>query len=528
MTQIDLRFHEYSYFPYERRLAALEVFRLFGADATEIDNSLRVETTNGLDPETLRRLTYFQEVTVGREEPFVPYQALLEASATKLNDPNLLGRQQTRYSAHGLHEYRGKFNPQVVRAALNVLGLDKGDRIWDPFCGSGTVLLEGRHQGFNAVGVDMNPLAVAIANAKLTAVRSDPDTLRESATRLVQRIQDHCQLAFPHLPGRGHNPVSDDREWLLRFECADYLMEWFPICVLNQLGMILDSIDEVSPEPLRQVFQIVLSDIAREVSWQDPRDLRIRRRKNPANCYPAIEKFVLALEQRIHTIISARNHLPDCQNWQQAFEGDSTDSRSLPQPVQDFLHEGVDCIISSPPYANALPYIDTQRLSIALFNLATTREIRELDSALVGSREISPHDRRFFEDSIADNPDRLADEVITLCRVLKDAYTPATDGFRRQNTPAVLYRYFAGMKRAIAECRQHLRPGGWLAFIVGPNRTSLGGNDFVIDTPTLLATTGQDIGLELTETHELDAYRRFDVHRRNSIREERLLIMRRS
>lgn len=527
MTLVELKFHDYKYFPYERRLAELEVLRLLGTQPVKLDNSLQVHLRNGIDPKELQRLTYFQEVSIAHQESVVPYQTLLEASATKLNDPYLLGRQQTRYSAHGLHEYRGKFNPQVVRVTRNILGLDADARVWDPFCGSGTVLLEGYHQGFNVVGVDMNPLAVAITNAKLAAVRADPGTLREVTTRLNERLNDQRRSVSLHSPEMCHSENGSDPRWLRQFRCPEYLMNWFPTCVLMQFCTILEQIDEVSPSPLRQVFRIVLSDIARSVSWQEPSDLRIRRRKDPAHCYPAIEQFVVALEQRIQTILSAQNHLRDSPSWQDAFEGDSAQFGSLPQSACDFLRQGVDCIISSPPYANALPYIDTQRLSIALFNMATTSEIRDLDSSLVGSREISPQERRALEDSIEHNRGFVASEVVNQCRTLKHAYTPGIDGFRRQNTPAVLYRYFVGMTHAMEQCRRHLRAGGWLVFVVGPNRTSLGGEDFLIDTPALLAATGERVGLELMEMHELDTYRRFDVHRRNSIREERLVVMRR-
>ena len=72
-----------------------------------------------------------------------------------------------------------------------------------------------------------------------------------------------------------------------------------------------------------------------------------------------------------------------------------------------------------------------------------------------------------------------------------------------------------------------LKKRGWLAFIVGSNRTSLGGIKFLIDTPALLAATGVHVGLQFCEMYELNAYSRYDVHSRNSIREERLLVMRR-
>jgi hypothetical protein len=159
--------------------------------------------------------------------------------------------------------------------------------------------------------------------------------------------------------------------------------------------------------------------------------------------------------------------------------------------------------------------------------LATPRQIRRLDADLVGSREISARDRRAIEDAIDCNEAQLSPLVWDVCRKLKSAYNPAMDGFRKQNTPAVVYRYFDGMTRAMSQAKQYLRPGGWLAFIVGPNATTLGEQDFVIDTPGLLVSTGEFVGLELVEMHEFDTYSRFDIHNRNSIREERLIVLRR-
>ena len=527
MNRVELKFHDYRYLPYELRLAELEVGRVLGAEPERVNGSLYVETANGAAPNALDRLTYFRHAIVAGKPAVVPQQARLEASSTKHGDPSQLRRQNTRYSAHGLHEYRGKFNPQMVRTVTNILGLNVGDRVWDPFCGSGTVLLEARHQGFNAVGVDLNPLAVAISNAKLSAIGASPGSLEHSARLVAERIQARAAWMAEGIPDEDAISESLGRHWLDRFPCPEYLVRWFPLPVLAQLLTILDSIDEIAPHCLREVFRVVLSDIVRNVSWQDPGDLRIRRRRNPAQNYPAIKAFITALHSRVDAVLAAQRHISPYQGWQSAFLGDSGEINSLDGTAQRFLEEGVSCILSSPPYATALPYIDTQRLSIALFGLATVQEIRQLDGALVGSREISTRERLALEESISDNRANVSEEVWTLCKALLEAYDPERDGFRRQNTPAVVYRYFAGMTRVMAMAERYLRKGGWLAFIVGPNRTSLGGVKFLIDTPALLAATGSHVGLQFREMHELNAYSRYDVHSRNSIREERLLIMQR-
>ena len=527
MTMIELRFHDYRYFPYELRLAKLEVERLFGVEPERVNSALHVATEKGVAPHTLDRLTYFQRAIVAGEPEVVPQQARLEASGTKHGDPGQLRRQSTRYSAHGLHEYRGKFNPQMVRTVTNILGLKVGDRVWDPFCGSGTVLLEARHQGFDAVGVDLNPLAVAISNAKLSAIGACPDSLKHAAHLLVKQVQNRAMWIAEGIPDEKTISEYLGKHWLERFPCSEYLVRWFSLPVLAQLLIILDSIDEIVPPYLRDVFRIILSSIVRDVSWQDPSDLRVRRRKSPAQNYPAAEAFVTALNSRVNAVLAAQRHLSPYQGWQSAFLGNSGELSSLKETARTFLEEGVHCVLSSPPYATALPYIDTQRLSIALFGLATVQEIRKLDASLVGSREITTRERRALEKSIENNEANVAEEVWKLCKELKNAYDPSRDGFRRQNTPAVVYRYFAGMTQAMAMAKKYLNKGGWLAFVLGSNRTSLGGVEFLIDTPALLAATGRQVGLQLIEMHKLDAYSRYDVHSRNSIREERLLIMQR-
>ena len=344
---------------------------------------------------------------------------------------------------------------------------------------------------------------------------------------VIEQVQTKAKWITEGIPDEKKIAEALGELWLERFPCPEYLVRWFPLPVLAQFRVILDSINDVAPTSLRDVFRIILSDIFRDVSWQDPSDLRVRRRRNPAPNYPAAETFVSALQSRVDSVLAAQKYVSPYQGWQSAFLGDSGELSSLSGTALTFLEEGVDCILSSPPYATALPYIDTQRLSIALFGLAAVKELRELDSALVGSREIKTRERRALEESIDDNRANVAEDVWTLCKELKNAYDPDSDGFRRQNTPAVVYRYFAGMTRVMTMSERCLRKGGWLAFIVGPNRTTLGGAKFLIDTPALLAATGAHVGLEVHEMHELNAYSRYDVHSRNSIREERLLIMRR-
>ncbi len=78
-----------------------------------------------------------------------------------VNNPN---------SIHGIYPYRGKIS--AVDAAMLVSQFEKGKTLLDPFCGSGTIVYEGRKFGLNTLGVDANPIAVALTNGKLNIDKS--------------------------------------------------------------------------------------------------------------------------------------------------------------------------------------------------------------------------------------------------------------------------------------------------------------------------------------------------------------------
>jgi site-specific DNA-methyltransferase (cytosine-N4-specific) len=180
---------KYRYLPYEQSLARRELETLSGEQPQEFSGGLEIDgaipTTSAL------QTTYFSEVSFNDGTGLVPLQAKLETSsngATKTNSPKSAQRQSTRYSSHGLHEYRGKFNPQVVRVLGNILGLQSGDWLIDPFCGSGTSLLEARHSQWNAVGIDRNPLAIEIAKAKLASITISDEYLISIENQLVETL----------------------------------------------------------------------------------------------------------------------------------------------------------------------------------------------------------------------------------------------------------------------------------------------------------------------------------------------------
>ena len=412
-------------------------------------------------------------------------------------------RQSTRYSVHGLHEYKGKFNPQVVRALVNILCDNPiGARVIDPFCGSGTSLVECAHGGIESFGVDINPLAVYVAKAKLAALQLEPATLQ----RLLEKM-----VRVRLIPQRRHNPL-DGR--------AEYLEGWFDPEILQQIEY-LQRVASGVDHGYREVFSCLVSNVLRDYSLQDPGDLRIRRRKTPLPTIPirdAIYKAGMELVKKIAAlqgVLGRKLHSGEAVNL---------DSRELVPGRNGVPKVKFDCAITSPPYATALPYIDTQRLSLVWLGLLVPEKLLSLEATLLGSREVRGARRSELLNNLLENAGGLPASQANYCLRLQESIG-SVDGFRRRAVPQLLYRYFVGMAESFRGVRRCMKVGAPYALIVGRNHTTLGGARFDIDTPKHLAEIATTCGWRVNEVTPLQAYQRFGNNQTNAIEAESLILL---
>jgi hypothetical protein len=493
---MQLTWHRYKYYPYERDLAQREIQSLLSPESfREIDNGIFVERP--ADTSLAERLVYFSKITEGNATVKQTQQSLLE----RING-NGLNRQSTRYSAHGLHEYKGKFNPQVAKALLNIFDARPGQLALDPFCGSGTSLVECAQLGINSVGTDINPLAVFLANAKLQSLGIPANRLLADATSSLARARR--AIATPKIDGKR----------------GDYLNSWFPseyLPDIERLRLAIESGDERSAP----VLLAIASNLLRDYSLQEPTDLRIRRRMSPfptASFFDAYEEAVRIFCVRL---TDAQQTLGVRESHSKAIHVDCKRAADHPN-----LRPGsFDLALTSPPYATALPYIDTQRLSLVWLDLIPPDEILSLEAQLVGSREIRGQSKNALLASLEANEACLPARETDFCIRLQNALSEK-DGFRRQVVPRLLYRYFAGMADAFSAVGRLVKPNAPFGLIVGGNHTVLSGTRFDIDTPEHLASIAAARGWHHVETVPLQTYRRYGLHVNNATSTEALLILR--
>ena len=491
-----LTWHDYKYYPYEKLLAEKEIASLFsvpdmkqGADGIEIHGS--VDTNHG------KRLVYFAEVVNG-QSCFETLQSRLEYSVNSKKK-----FQATRYSVHGLHEYKGKFNPQVVKALLNIFSVSPGQRVIDPFCGSGTTLVECAHLGVLGHGFDINPFAVYMANAKIKALLTPIERLNSIANRLCRSFRNTRKLkAFKN---------SDPR--------STYLKSWFDydhyLLIEHVKHKILDMAGPDAP-----VFLMITSNLLRDYSLQDPKDLRIRRRKSPLPDVPFLDMLITAIKKLLAQISKAQEVLGH------DLVSGNAEVYDVSKLQAGHVKHKFDAAITSPPYAMALPYVDTQRLSLVWLDLIKPNQILPLEATLIGARELRGVSKRELTKNLEDNVENLPDEQVEYCIHLLGAISE-NDGFRRKAVPILLYRYFSSMRDSFVGIHKVMKSKAPFALIVGHNKTVLGGNLFNIDTPMHLARLAENCQWNVDELMPLQTYRRYGYHVNNSVKAETLLILRR-
>jgi site-specific DNA-methyltransferase (cytosine-N4-specific) len=248
----------------------------------------------------------------------------------------------TQYLTHGLHPYPARMIPQIPATLLNHYKrtgvIDEGDRVYDPFSGSGTTAVEARLHGLHAEANDINPLACLLTLAKSTPL--DAEVLADAHETLIYDLDAELG-ALAEAYDAGEN---------LDITVPDIRDGWFPEPQLQQLSHIRERIDALEDEygqAIARVFRVVLSKTARAVSYQRNGEYkRYRLSEEDRETHdPAVSpKFETELDDAMSRV---------CEYSQQADPDLDTvvhyaDSRT----AEDVADNSADIVITSPPYGD--------------------------------------------------------------------------------------------------------------------------------------------------------------------------------
>ncbi|MBI2593752.1 hypothetical protein HY384_02735 [Candidatus Daviesbacteria bacterium] len=485
MTEIKIQIVDYNLFEYEKNFLAKEIKRWGGIvkeGKIERNSTLIVK---GLSLEKAKRLTYIKSVF---------YRSIFYPSLQSIRE-SFNGKsartQSRRYGPHGLHEYKGRFNPQMPRS-LMLANFNSTAIVLDPFMGSGTTMVEARDLGYNAIGVELNPFACLLAKAK----------------KIYEEIPALGEIRW------SSNSKSEN---FFDSETKDYLLKWFPRKQFNQLEFIQRHLVQLDSNQ-RIIAQVVMSNLLRDHSLQNPKDLRIRRRDTVPIDFDLLDTFKTTFKE-----ISIKH-----AEWIKEFSIKkrkdtqlfNADSRNL----KDIIKIKVNGSVSSPPYATALPYVDTYRLSMVALGLIHPKEILKREKELIGSRDVTIADKTSFGKHVSILPSTVQ-EVINY--IYEEINKDSEAGFRKKAAPYAFARYCVSMLRVLEELYSIEKIGSKNFWVLGPNRIKLRSNWFTMETPELVGELAKKVGFKKVSIEPVQAYNRYDMHSKNSISKESILVFQR-
>jgi hypothetical protein len=207
------------------------------------------------------------------------------------------------------------------------------------------------------------------------------------------------------------------------------------------------------------------------------------------------------------------------------------DARTLDRRAHPVLsRRRADAVVTSPPYANALPYIDTDRLSLLILGLLSTRQRNQLQRRIIGNREIHDGERRALEEEmegpsgIRTFPDAVARQIR---RIRRENLRHAV-GFRRRNVPALLFQYFRDMRTVMNSLHGVVRSRGRAFVVLGDSTTKLGnGEELTIRTTDHLASLAEQVGWRAIEALPITVTVEDLAHVKNAITENVILVLER-
>ena len=237
---------------------------------------------------------------------------------------------KTNGTTHSFHPYPAKFIPQIPRTIIKELS-NEGDTVYDPFLRSGTTCVEANALRRDAIGNDVNELAVLISKVKTTPINIEKlRSLNSLINRTFIKIEQY---------------YDNQREKIKRPEIIN-LDLWFLDFVIDELVIIKDEILNLQDEDLKNFCLIALSGIIVNVSRQDS-DTRYVRVEKKTNRKDVFDKFVKQLNKNKELMKKCHSSLK---------MGETIVKVADTRTDEIFEENSADLAVTSPPYPNAYDY----------------------------------------------------------------------------------------------------------------------------------------------------------------------------
>ena len=361
---------------------------------------------------------------------------------------------------HYLFRYPAKFHPPIARCLVDRYS-EPGHWILDPFCGSGTVLVEAAVRGRNAIGTDWDPVAVFVSRIKTH--KFDIRRLRASCSQLMSTLVcvQRSNLEYEERQWRDltdqefHSTVSDENLWI---PDIPNLRHWFRKYVIVDLARILRNIMSIdAPSTHKDFLRLCFGSIIRSCSNADP---------VPVSGLE-VTSFMKEKDKRGRIInpfeafrSTTRNALIAVESFSSSKWSETTvATRRLDATTcASTIRRKVDCVITSPPYFTAVDYYRRHQLEMYWLGFTQTQEERKnLIPNYIGRQNVSNR-HPFLEE-----PDGFGFLGEHWMAILQEMSVQKANSFKH---------YCVSMRKFFAQLKRIVRPNGKAVIVVGNSKVA--------------------------------------------------------
>lgn len=407
-------------------------------------------------------------------------------------------------AAHDWYRFVLSFPPHLVRDYLARFGVTNENVVLDPFCGTGTTLVECKKLAIPSVGVEALPSSAFVANTKVDW-SVDSQSLIARANRASERVTRQLLAE-----GISDEPINDgiDAAKLRKLPPAAAKLifkDAISPLALHKTLVLLEELerhrtDEYSDHEMLALASAIVGDIS---NLKFGPEVGVGKVKHDA---PVVSAWV----RRVEKIAFDLSVLPDTGASAQVHWGDARRIDEILAP------NSVDAIITSPPYPNEKDYTRTVRIESVILGFFEDRmDLRSTKQHLLRSNSRTVYKDDHDDDWLptGSRVHQLADRIEA-----RRIELGKTSGFEKQYS-RIVRLYFGGMARHLQSLSKVLKPGANLAYVVGDQASFF---RIMIRTGQLLAEIAEAIGYEV---EGIDLFRtRLATATGKQLREEVLLL----